>query len=1240
MKLFSTDFPRLFVSNYRSPAVRRLMRGLPHGIVLADASGDATIMLPSCDVRRPKVISNPFSTEVVTDRESKEWLEKVRSRFFMYPVHPGSEAYVTCPTLSSSLYITLCWLMAREYDLCAQSTPACQSDVPFTEEEAHIYHQLGMGTTGCLLEEEPNPDAHPDASGCRLKIALAGMYSHNVVPFSVPEQWARYLGSEAHVSMLCRLTADEKRRLVEPYFSLKCCGGPQEELPSRPAIEEEAMAAARSADAHGSTSSATDNLVARDAGSSATEKWIGCLERSEQAGWRAPQPKCLAISAVATDIGCDGGETMRLFRKNRGAKLTEFETKYKDAESQKHMHAWCVNRLTYHRPTKIDVKRDAVSIHSGPTHHESVKDLFDGQKGSKHCNPGAGWSSPGQNFKGEAFVTVELREARHVSSYVIRSGDDCPQRDPKDWSFEGSIDGTSWSPLDTVQGHQWPERNPGEGAWRHLPLEFTVSKPGSYRFYRLHVTQTRDSPADAFQATEIILFSGDQLSEAECQQCLKSIGKDVWDGNNGASKQLGFGFLYDLATDAINFDAIARGKGTGCARLLAKIWCETLMFKASRNPGSDGRVLLQILSVVIDHPREAWPRLDSFVDAHPRDASVKPFFTKLITLAARHGRDTPEPYFSDFPAGSLQPSKAFALPSRPRHVQVDLGESARYLAMRVTPAFDSSVGTDCKARAVYPVSHGAGRAVGAEALAAYTGRVLSSAGVSSWVRCRKGQSSTGVLPFSLDGNPGVTSEVAKKTIDRIKADYRRHQEIAAQEEVWDLPMLEPLQPGMTSSAATQHAESMNEQLMVMIWALQDAGTKHEAQAKACKEDIIRTLSGLEDSGEAFPDAFDAQIYDVLVCGKGRRPEMWLEHAISCVASSKGVAQIMALNRHITSKVARALLALVGELFMHDGVVRIARLCIGQAYGVINAVHSFCQNPSETSYISLSNNANSLAKQLVTTRECAAMRGGDACFEPRFAALEFDTGWVLRRRQVEMCQDIIGATNAGRSVVHQMIMGAGKTTIIAPLCCVILADGTRLVMMVSPAPLLPMCTGVMRNRLRHLLRKRVWTFEFGRSFSMKEGSLQGVLDEFQLATSTGDVVMTTPEAVKSLLLKYLETELMVFEGAQEMARPAFILAQVLGMWRGGTLIMDEVDLILHPLKSELNFPCGPKELLKPAPKRWELAQHILDGVFYATEGVLSDGEASREDIAVAKRLKGVILEGIKGKSLQRLPHLCC
>ena len=186
----------------------------------------------------------------------------------------------------------------------------------------------------------------------------------------------------------------------------------------------------------------------------------------------------------------------------------------------------------------------------------------------------------------------------------------------------------------------------------------------------------------------------------------------------------------------------------------------------------------------------------------------------------------------------------------------------------------------------------------------------------------------------------------------------------------------------------------------MIWALQEVGAKSEAQAEACKEDIIQTVTELEDQGGAFETELDAQMYDVLVCGKGRHPEMWLEHVTSCVASSTGVQQLMRLNRHMTPGVAGALLALVGELFMHDGVVRVARLCIGSAYGVINAVHGFCQHPSETAYISLTNAATSLARQLVVSRECAAMRGDEAYFDPRFACLEFDTGFVLRQMTTE------------------------------------------------------------------------------------------------------------------------------------------------------------------------------------------------------------------------------------------------
>ena len=35
------------------------------------------------------------------------------------------------------------------------------------------------------------------------------------------------------------------------------------------------------------------------------------------------------------------------------------------------------------------------------------------------------------------------------------------------------------------------------------------------------------------------------------------------------------------------------------------------------------------------------------------------------------------------------------------------------------------------------------------------------------------------------------------------------------------------------------------------------------------------------------------------------------------------------------------------------------------------------------------------------------------------------------------------------------------------------------------------------------------------------------------------------------------------------------------WPG---MIDEVDLVLHPLRSELNFPIGPKNLIEHAPER--------------------------------------------------------
>ena len=59
------------------------------------------------------------------------------------------------------------------------------------------------------------------------------------------------------------------------------------------------------------------------------------------------------------------------------------------------------------------------------------------------------------------------------------------------------------------------------------------------------------------------------------------------------------------------------------------------------------------------------------------------------------------------------------------------------------------------------------------------------------------------------------------------------------------------------------------------------------------------------------------------------------------------------------------------------------------------------------------------------------------------------------------------------------MGAGKTTVVAPLLCMILLGEGQLVAQVMPAELLEFSRSVLRERFSAVLRKPVYTFNFDR-----------------------------------------------------------------------------------------------------------------------------------------------------------------
>jgi alpha-L-fucosidase 2 len=127
---------------------------------------------------------------------------------------------------------------------------------------------------------------------------------------------------------------------------------------------------------------------------------------------------------------------------------------------------------------------------SSPSGHgagngQGIEHTVDGNPATKWCieNPGA-----------SVVWQAELPKALKVATYTLTSANDVPERDPRQWTFEGSQDGKSWTELDrrTLAA---PFESRGQ------VKSFDVAKPGEYRIYRLSFVPMPGS--SHFQVAEI-----------------------------------------------------------------------------------------------------------------------------------------------------------------------------------------------------------------------------------------------------------------------------------------------------------------------------------------------------------------------------------------------------------------------------------------------------------------------------------------------------------------------------------------------------------------------------------------------------------------------------------------------------------------------------------------------------------------------------------------------------------------
>ena len=302
-------------------------------------------------------------------------------------------------------------------------------------------------------------------------------------------------------------------------------------------------------------------------------------------------------------------------------------------------------------------------------------------------------------------------------------------------------------------------------------------------------------------------------------------------------------------------------------------------------------------------------------------------------------------------------------------------------------------------------------------------------------------------------------------------------------------------------------------------------------------------------------------------------------------------------------------------------------------------------------------------------------GGALSLDPRILVFEVARDIILRPAQVELVSKL--ASGRG-SICHQMLMGEGKTTVVAPLLTQLLADGTQLVMQIVPAALQSFSLSVLRSCFGtgYLIDlKFVGSFSFDRRSVVTEGMLY----QARACVDERAVVISTPTSIKAFTLKLLELVHLLDTGKaprnrrtigsrvrqmlglqRRLSMPRGTLekssllaqaeraVQLLRIWRGAVAVIDEVDVVLHPLRSELNWPLGDRHALDFAPLRWELPAYLIDAVLSfmvppiskahsraSAQQAISTGSV---ELAQLQALGEALAKGVRLNLLQREPHL--
>ncbi|MBN8459127.1 MAG: GH92 family glycosyl hydrolase [Verrucomicrobia bacterium] len=164
-------------------------------------------------------------------------------------------------------------------------------------------------------------------------------------------------------------------------------------------------------------------------------------------------------------LAAPSGDFLSSFEDGESAKAHENRVE-KDARNtpfQKNVTGMARN------PLMERIARVTASAENAP--NESADCAADGAPDSK-------WLA----FQSTGWLEYELSQPAAAVGYSMTSGNDHPERDPKDWKVSGSDDGKLWTVLDTQTGQSWRSRERG------VAKTFKLKSSRAYARYRLEIS--------------------------------------------------------------------------------------------------------------------------------------------------------------------------------------------------------------------------------------------------------------------------------------------------------------------------------------------------------------------------------------------------------------------------------------------------------------------------------------------------------------------------------------------------------------------------------------------------------------------------------------------------------------------------------------------------------------------------------------------------------------------------------